>query len=197
MRPNYAMDAPPTFIEVGGFRYTCETDYRVWIEVQERMRKLRPSEPGSLEALDEIEQMVFGGVLADERPEDVLNGIIEFLKGYPMEPNNGGGSAEKLFSYEYDLNSIVIAIRNQSGIDISYRRTEPFHWWEFLLEFHTLCGEHYILNLMSARGYKGKDREMLRRKYALALPEELTREEQDELEAFNAQFATGWEEEDE
>ena len=42
MRPNYAQDAPPTSIEVGGFAYPCETDYRVWIEVLRLMRELDP-----------------------------------------------------------------------------------------------------------------------------------------------------------
>ena len=31
MRPNYAQDAPPTAISVGGEHYPCKVDYRVWI----------------------------------------------------------------------------------------------------------------------------------------------------------------------
>lgn len=200
MRPNYAQDAPPTSIEVGGFAYPCETDFRVWVEVLRLLRRIDlrlTDEAGARRTLDrimEIEQLVFGGVLVDEDPVEVLMAVVAFSKGYPMAPTRDTGGADApLFSFEYDLNAIIIAIRNQSGIDLSYRRKEPFHWWEFLLEFHTLCGSHYMLNLMEARGYKGKDRDLLKRKYACALPEEYTDAEQAELDAFNAQFATGWE----
>lgn len=202
MRPNYCMDAPPTSIDVGGFAYPCETDFRTWLEVLRLLKRVNlrardeESARRTMEALLDIEEMVFGGVLESEDPADVFRAILDFSRGYPSAPTNGSGGAPT-FSFEYDLNEIIIAIRNQSGIDLSYRRKEPFHWWEFLLEFHTLCGHHYILNLMDIRGYKGKDREMLRRKYACALPEERTAEEQAEIDAFNAQFATGWEEEEE
>ena len=195
MRPNYAQDAPPVSIGIGGADYPVNTDFRVWIEVEKRLRELRLS--GSQTEYRELCELVFGGVPVEEPPEEVLTGIAQFLKGYPVEPNRGTGGGERVFSFEYDLNSIILAIRNQSGIDLSYRRREPFHWWEFLLEFHTLCGDHYILNLMEARGYRGKDRELLRRKRALALPEERTREEQEELDEFSAQFGDGWEDEDE
>ena len=200
MRPNYAQDAPPTSIEVGGFAYPCNTDYRVWLEVVRLLREIDlrdESEAGrqrAAETLVEIERIVFGGWLKDESPMDVLAAVADFSKGYPMAPiQDTGDSREPAYSFEYDLNAIIIAIRNQSGIDLSWRRTEPFHWWEFLLEFHTLCGNHYILNLMEARTYRGKDRDLLRRKYACQLPPEYTAAERAELEDFSAQFATGWE----
>ena len=104
-----------------------------------------------------------------------------------------GGTDAPLFSFDWDINAIIIAIRNQSGIDLSYRRTEPFHWWEFLLEFQTLCGEHYILNLMGARSYRGRDKELLRRKRMCALPAEETEEERATAETFSAMFDGGGE----
>lgn len=188
MRPNFAQDAPPTEISVGGFAYPVNVDFRVWIEIQRLMRRIEPGEAGEA-TLEEIETLAFGGVLADEAPEDVVRALAEFMQGYPSAPMRGDGDrGEPTFSFEYDLNAILIAIRNQSGIDLSYRRKEPFHWWEFLLEFQTLCGDHYILNLMEARGYKGKDRELLKRKRACALPHEYTAAEQAEIDEFNALF---------
>lgn len=192
MRPNYAMDAPPTEITVGGNAYTANTDYRVWIDVQKELRKINlitmdPKEMDENERiLEGIERMIFGGVLADENAIDVLKAIYEFLGGYPSLPVEPEGGPP-VFSYEYDLNMIILAIRNQSGIDLSYR-CEHFHWWEFLLEFQSLCGDHYILNLMEIRGYKGTDKEMLRRRSAYALPVEYTAEELAEIEAFDAMF---------
>ena len=146
MRPNYAQDAPPTEISVGGFAYPANVDYRVWIDVLRLLREIdlnaedAQQKCRTMETIDEIERLVFGDVLVDESPADALLAILEFSRGYPsapMEPERGG---PQTYSFDYDLNEIIIAIRNQSGIDLSYRRKEPFHWWEFLLEFKTLCG---------------------------------------------------------
>ena len=195
MRPNYAQDAPPTEILVGGFSYACNTDYRIWIEVLRLMGDIRLDDQTE-EGLDrtanqiiELEELVFGGFLSDESPADVLKAISDFAKGYPTAPSHAR-SEEETYSFDYDLNEIIIAIRNQSGIDLSYRRTEPFHWWEFLLEFRTLCGNHYILNLMEIRGYKGKDAEMRKRRQEYALPERFTAAELEEYAAFSAEFDT-------
>lgn len=197
MRPNYAQDAPPTEISVGGFAYPANVDYRVWIEVMRLLREIdlnaedAQQKCRTMETIDEIERLVFGDVLVDESPADALLAILEFSRGYPsapMEPERGG---PQTYSFEYDLNEIIIAIRNQSGIDLSYRRKEPFHWWEFLLEFKTLCGHHYILNLMDARGYSGKDKDMIRRRQRCALPVEYTAAERAEIEAFEKLFEGG------
>lgn len=194
MRPNYAQDAPPASIEVGGCLYPCETDYRVWLDVLRQLRELRtddttPDGQAIFAAqIIELEKTVFGGYLKDENPADVIRAIADFSQGYPTAPTRETGTAERTYSFEYDLNEIIIAIRNQSGIDLSYRRKEPFHWWEFLLEFRTLCGEHYILNLMEIRGYKGKDPAMKRRKQACALPEEFTAAEKAAYAAWSAEF---------
>lgn len=193
MRPNFAQDAPPTEISVGGSAYKIETDYRIWIDVQKELRKinLNTTDPDVMDQneviLENIERMVFGGVLADENAIDVLKGIYEFLGGYPSLPIEGSGDAP-VFSFEYDLNMIILAIRNQSGIDLSYRRKEPFHWWEFLLEFQSLAGDHHILHIMETRGYKGNDKDMLRLKRIHSLPVEYTAEEQAQIDAFDALF---------
>ena len=201
MRPNYAQDAPPTEISVGGFSYACNTDFRVWLDVLRLMEDLQPgdeSEEGirrTNEQILEIESLVFGGALVDENAVDVLKAISEFSKGYPSASVRTR-EHQRVFSFDYDLNDIIIAIRNQSGIDLSYRRTEPFHWWEFLLEFRTLCGDHYILNLMDIRSYKGKDPEMRRRKQDYALPEHFTAAEIKEYEAFSRMFDPDYSDED-
>lgn len=198
MRPNLAQDPPPTEITVGGAVYPVNVDFKVWLDIRRLLRQLIPDSDAAearrrnAEVLDEIEELAFGGVLVDETPDAVISALSDFLQGYPNAPiqgdSDGGGSHEPTFSFEYDLNYILLAIRNQSGIDLSYRRKEPFHWWEFLLEFKTLCGNHYILNLMEARGYSGKDKDLLKRKRQCALPREYTAAEQAEIDAFNALF---------
>ena len=193
MRPNYAQDPPPTEISVGGAVYPVDVDFKTWIEIQRLLREFSPDaehQRHNADVLERIETLAFGGALVDEAPDAVVAALGEFLKGYPSAPirSEGGGDGAPTFSFEHDLNAIIVAIRNQSGIDLSYRRREPFHWWEFLLEFQTLCGDHYILNLMEARGYNGKDKDLLRRKRACALPVEYTAAERAEIEEFNKLF---------
>jgi hypothetical protein len=201
MRPNIAQDAPPTEISVGGISYPVNVDFRVWLDVLQKFREISGDfeNPQALvhdiTILADIQRMVFGHCIPDADFADVLHAVLDFSEGYPSapKPESGGGgeSGPQTVSFNYDLNYIILAIRNQSGIDLTYRRTEPFHWWEFLLEYQTLCGDHYILNLIEARSYKGKDKDLLRRKRACALPVERTAAEQAEIDAFNALFEGG------
>ena len=197
MRPNIAQDAPPTEISVGGCSYPVNVDFRVWLDVLQKFKELRFTEDSILAdavVMNEIEKMVFGRTLPDAPLPDVMAAVLDFSEGYPSTPKqdaDAGETGPQTVSFDYDLNYIILAIRNQSGIDLTYRRKEPFHWWEFLLEYQTLCGDHYILNLIEARSYKGKDKDMLRRKRACALPVEHTAAEQAEIDAFNAMFEGG------
>ena len=193
LRPNYAQDAPPTDISVGGVAYPVDTDYRTWLHVMRTSRDLitRPKTADdvihNMQIIAELEQMVFGRII--EHPADeVLSTINDFCTGYPQAPVGEGKQGPPVYSFDYDLNYIIMAIRNQSGIDLSYRRKEPFHWWEFLLEFHALCGDHYILRLMEIRGYDGKDRDMQRQAQRFALPRENTADDQQALDALDAMF---------
>lgn len=194
LRPNWAMDAPPTEIMVGGVSYAVNSDYRVWIEIMELMRQLHsdPSTPERQQQnaliAERMQILAFGGVLVDENFAEVLMAISNFSQGYPTAPMGGGEPGPDVYSFKWDLNEILIAIRNQSGLDLSYR-CEYFHWWEFLLEFRTLCGDHYILNLMEARGYRGEDKEMRKRQRRCALPVEHTADQQAALEEINDLFS--------
>ena len=195
MRPNWAQDPPPASIEVGGYAYPVQTDFRVWLDVLGLLRQIDHDAQTEDEKAEnarvylQIEQLVFGGHLDEEAPEDVLRGVTEFLAGYPSAPVQSSAKAgARTFSYDYDLNEILMAIRDQHGVDLSWRNKDGCHWWEFLLYFHTLAGDHVILNLMDVRGYDGKDKEMLKRKRQYALPEELTKEDKAEQDALRALF---------
>lgn len=177
-RPNLAQDAPPNRITIGGAEYRVNVDYRVWIGVLQALRALilNPDMPEAilqdLETIQKIETDVFGKVI-DAPVADVLAAIREFSMGYPEAPvGRGEGAQVQTYSFDWDLNYIILAIENQFNEDLSYRRKEPFHWWLFLLYFRALSGNHYILQLMEIRGYRGKDAQMRRQARRFALPEE-------------------------
>lgn len=192
-RPNLAQDAPPTAITVGGADYTVNVDFRVWIDVLRLLRDLI-STPATVEqamhnaeVIGEMERAVFGDLIP-QPAADVLSAVIDFSRGYPEPPVEAGESAQPTYSFDWDLNYIIIAIQNQFGVDLSYRRTEPFHWWEFLLYFRALAGNHYILRLMEIRGYDGKDSDLKRQAQRYALPRDTTAEDQAMLDAFDELF---------
>lgn len=194
MRPNLAQDAPPTEITVGGVVYSIDTDYMAWIEVLCMMRDIvtMPTTPEharkNTEIFVRIEEKIFGHVIPHPVNE-VLDAVREFANGYPEAPVSANDRQRaQTYSFEWDLNYIILAIRNQSGIDISYNRKEPFHWWLFLMEFRSLCGDHYILRLMEIRGYDGKDPEMKKQAQRYALPRETTGDDRAILEDFDALF---------
>lgn len=194
LRPNLAQDAPPTVIYVGGVSYNINVDFRVWIGVMSSLRNLvhTPTTAeqinNNIKTLTDIELQIFGEIIPHPANE-VLDAISEFAQGYPEAPINASDRQRaQSYSFEWDLNYIILAIRNQSGIDLSYRRTEPFHWWEFLLEFRSLCGNHYILKLMEIRSYDGKDTELKKQAQRYALPRETTAEDRAILDEFDALF---------
>ena len=176
LRPNLAMDAPPVSLAIGGAERPIETDFRVWIEVTALMKRFKPVMRGDDDRLHNaqvmlrIEELVFGGRI-DADFAEVLAALTAFAAGYPQpsEASAAEDGGAPVCAFEWDINAIVIAIRNQSGIDLSYERREPFHWWRFLEEFRNLCGDHAILRLMQLRGYAGSDPLLRRaaRRYAL------------------------------
>ena len=194
MRPNLAQDPPPTELLVGGGSYGINVDFRVWIDVLHDLRNLYSAPANAeqamhnAETIGKIELAVFGKVIHESIPA-VLDAVAAFAAGYPEAPvGEGGGRNVQTYSFDWDLNYIILAIQAQYGIDLTYRRTEPFHFWEFLVYFRALCGDHYILRLMEIRGYDGKDPEMKRQAQRFALPRETTAEDQAMLDAFDEMF---------
>lgn len=188
---DYGSMPPPKSICINGDYYDIDYDYRTWIKIYSLSRKIDFSDSaehrqlGNIKLLTEIIELAFA-----VRPRapifEIYSAVVNFLSGYPGFKNPYAQSqredASPLFSFEHDINFIILAIRNQSGIDLSYRRSEPFHWWEFLLEFQSLESRHHICELISIRGYSGNDPEMLRLKNNAALPPEYTVEEQRDID---------------
>ena len=193
---NLSNTAPPETVEINGTDYPINYDFRVWADISIKLKDIisepqtNEDEINNFETIREIELLAFGEMI-NEDWLSVISAVIEFMNGYPKEDNGYHSSDEDdtpLYSLQHDMNYIVLAIRNQSGIDLSYRREEPFHWWLFLLEFQTLSSGHYICGLMRRRSYKGDDRELLDSKKAVELPKEYTKSEKRLIETIDEMF---------
>lgn len=192
---NYVNSPPPESLYINGTEYPINTDYRVWLEVSCILEDLDSTDENEniIKTFEHIVELVFGTTQIPENMNDVLNAVIEFQGGYPTEPSDTEGldestntDNERVISFKHDINYIIVAIRNQSGIDLSYKRKEPFHWWEFLLEFNSLEDRHFISRLISIRSYDGDDKDRLRLKEKYKLPVKLTAEEKKVNEMFYA-----------
>lgn len=187
MTRNLANTKPPEFFKIGGNIYPINYNYLVWIDVLELLDEIDFEDIGEedIGIIEEIELLVFG-VIIKENIFDVLRVITGFAAGYPQPRNKNTEmpvSSRRLFDFKLDLNSILIAIRDQSGIDLT-KQEEPFHWWLFLVEFSNLAGEHHIRNLMELRAYDGDDKDMKQARDAVALPPKVSKKQQ----SFNAEM---------
>jgi len=187
MIKNLANTKPPEYIKIGQNTYPINYDYLCWIEVIDLLDDIdfdNLTTGEDLEAIKEdlktvqkIEGLVFGASLPDP-VMDVMQAVTGFAGGYPQPRGDSDPEPPKrrLFDFELDLNSIIIAIRDQSGIDLA-DYDGLFHWWRFLLEFNNLTGEHHISKLMELRGYDGKDKEMIKARESVALPIKITKKQ--------------------
>ena len=192
------LNPPPKQITVNGTIYSIDSDYRTWLKISDKLNRIdcvsedEESACENIIVIAEIISLAFGKLI-NEPYTDTFNAILEFYKGYPEQNNkrcSGAVSSKRLFDFNYDINYIIIAIRNQSGIDLSHRRNEHkhFHWWDFLLEFKTLEERHHICKIISYRGYEGEDKELIRLKNLYALPEQLTKSQQRIIEELDDIF---------
>ena len=158
---------PPITLTINGTLYPIHYDFETWIQVTSLFDEITDTE--NIDILFEIINIVFGNTV-DEPVEDILAAVSKFSTGYPFHKNNVTADVkENVLSFEHDINNIVIAIKHQSGIDLRTIQ-EPFHWWDFLLEFQNISDDCLISKIMGYRGYTGKDKDMNRLKQSYKLP---------------------------
>lgn len=179
MIPNLATMDPPEYIEVNGIEYPVNYHYLTWIQVLDLLDELDFDElEEDQDIIIEIEELVFGNIL-NENIFSVLAAVSEFAAGYPKPINEraSASSHRRIVDFGIDLNSILIAIRDQSGIDL-IKNDVLFHWWRFLVEFENLRDEHHICKIMELRAYNGDDKDMKKARDMVALPQKITRKDQ-------------------
>ena len=134
-------------------------------------------------------KMVIGEAAPWTRGEDYiefLHEISTFMAGYPHAPVGAGDGGARTYSFEWDINEIIMAILCQYGVDLRFGA--ECHWWIFLEYFRCLAGEHQILKLMEIRGYDGKDAELKKRAARFALPRVQTADEARKMQEINELF---------
>ena len=179
MIPNMATMKPPEFVEINGTEYPINFHYLIWIEILDLLDEIDlDNVENDLDIVAEIETLAFGNVIG-ENVYFVLAAVAEFAAGYPNPQHDRAPSpsSRRIVDFGIDLNSILVAIRDQSGINL-IDNDELFHWWRFLVEFENLNDSHHISKIMELRAYDGDDKAMKKARDAVALPKKITRKDQ-------------------
>lgn len=165
----------PNTIEVRGNYYSVNTDFRIWLKFSIEKKK------GRIDI-----SYLFN---SDDKPliisyEDLEN-IFEFANPKSILPRSTGKSSADVVDFEIDSNLIYAAFKQQYGIDLM---KEDMHWHIFLALFEGLTSDTRIVEIMTYRGYKGKDKEYKELKQMWALPIVITETDKQNIEEFNNYF---------
>lgn len=129
---NFLTKSLPDSISVCGKDYPINTDFKVWIEIQNILSE------SNLSSVDKIIKFFSLAFISPNLPpsfEDTLSALSGFLSPLPKGEGNGGGDGTPAFSFIYDGGLIYAAFLSQYGIDLSSAR---LHWWSFLALFYSL-----------------------------------------------------------
>ncbi len=123
---------PPDFITVGGVNYPINTDFRIWIKIENILSD------SSVNYADKIIG-IFSLAFVKQIPADAkeaLSALLRFLLPFSSSEKSGNKtSSAPLFDFSYDGGYIYAAFLSQYGIDLT---SSSIHWWRFLSLFASL-----------------------------------------------------------
>lgn len=183
----------PSSLCLQGQEYAINADWRPCVNI------MRMFERTDLSDTEKVLCMV-GILYRDEIPDRLMTEAAEqavwFLNlGEAADGKKGALSFGRLFSWEQDLKFIISAVDKSAGFSI--RSKEFYHFWEFMSAFFE-SGECVFNTIVHQRKLKktGKqskaDKEWWAENRDIAeLKVELTSDEQEILDAFNALLKGG------
>ena len=127
-------------------------------------------------------------------PDVAVDGLKWFMSGGSSAKKNGSASDKKVFYWDFDSSRIYSSFKQTYGIDLA---KHDMHWFEFTSLMGSLDKDSALSKAIEIRTYdmkdlKGKNRaEMQKLKNDLQPPVQLSAEEQEALDQFNALFDGG------
>lgn len=183
----------PSSLEVQGVQLAINADWRPCVNI---MRMFERQDLTDSEKILCMVEILYVDEVPDSMVADAAEQAIWFLNmGETDEKGGQSNGCGRLFSWEQDLRFIISAIEHATHKQI--RSMEFYHWWEFMSGFYEI-GECVFSTLIHQRKQKktGKqtkaDREWWAENKDIAeLKVELTKDEQEVLNAFNALLKGG------
>jgi hypothetical protein len=185
----------PSSLEVQGVQLAINADWRPCVNI---MRMFERQDLTDSEKILCMVEILYVDEVPDSMVADAAEQAIWFLNlgdDPRAKASSKTSSTGRLFSWEQDLKYIISAVEHASHVSI--RSQEFFHFWEFMSAFFE-TGECILNTLIHQRKLKktGKQSKMDREWWAenkdiAELKVELTTDEQEVLEAFNALLKGG------
>lgn len=177
----------PTTAEIRGVLYPINTDYR---EALRCFEVIQDDTISDYERCYAIVYILFGILPEDDLMQDFANMAIKFLQcGQTKEQQESKSSN---MDFEYDKHYIAASFMSDYHVDIS---AVQMHWWQYidlisgLTEHCVLSRVRYLRDYDLSTIKDAKERaKMAEAKRAVALPEKLSKEEQEALDRFEALF---------
>lgn len=149
---------PPDSIFVCGEKFDINTDFRIWIEVEQLFAENKQLSP---EMLLRLFSLVFKEKVLPKSFQETLSAILSFYDcGKTLKKaGKAKGNTARVVSFTEDADLIYAAFLAQYGIDLT---TVSLHWWKFRALFNGLTDKHKICEIMGYRALdisKIKDRE--------------------------------------
>jgi hypothetical protein len=167
--------ALPDSVEVSGRHYRIRTGHSYWFQFARMIEERQ-----YLSSFD-----IF---YVRDVPEDRQAGV-EALAGFYSEPGilprSTGEGGERVLDYAIDADLIYAAIFQCYGVDLFERQ---IHWHKVRAMIAGLTGTRLNEIISYRTSNPGKDRGLARMKRAWALPEKVSKEDEELLGRFSEQF---------
>lgn len=135
---------PPKALIIGGKKYRIYTDYRVWMNFEEKLIK-----SDNISFLDIILLIFVSELPPVELFEEAVEQILWFYRcGKSAVNYSSGNSGKQIFDYDFDAGYIFSAFLQQYKIDIS---EIDIHWWKFRALFLALPEDTEFVKIMGYR----------------------------------------------
>lgn len=165
----------PDSVEVSGRHYRIRTGHSYWFQFARMIEERQ-----YLSSFD-----IF---YARDVPEDRQAGV-EALAGFYAErcplPRSSGADGERALDYSVDASLIYAAIFQCYGVDLFERQ---FHWHKVRAMIAGLTGTRLNEIISYRTSSPGKNRELARLKRMWALPEKVSKDDEELLGRFSEQF---------
>lgn len=165
----------PNIIDVLGESFSIYTDFRLWLKCLIEFEENKNPD-----------NICVSYLFKNKVPHVLDAGFFNFLFPKNELPRNTGDISDvRLLDFKLDQDLIYSSFLQQYKIDLLKVK---MHWLEFNALMSGLSGETRLIEVMGHRAYKGKDKDLIKLRDMWALPEIISKEEQEEIDRFNKLF---------
>ena len=154
---NILLDIVPQHVEIGGYKYPINSDFRISIMFELLMQETAVTDQERVE-------LALNLYYPKKRPYSITEGINKILWFYRCGDNSSGATKcggpevltpQAIYSFEHDAEYIYAAFLDQYGIDL--QDIEYLHWWKFRAMFKGLKKDNLISQIMGYRAIQITD----------------------------------------